>query len=247
MAGRGSGPSSHGATPASGKTASHRQAGKRQVLTLSRRHPHTTLVFRLARGGLVRFFVQDLGCGTVQSFTVRGHAGVNRVRFSARVGGRRLRAGSYRIRGRSRGKTVFQSRLVVAGRRASCTRGEAGPVLAELGSADVTGLTAGAQAKSSQPHASLTAAPVVKAKKRHSSHAGVLGARIVKILPGSPGTQLALLIVLAVAIFLLALGALPRQFVPHPAAAAFLARRRALIALAGLTALAAFLVSYFVG
>lgn len=75
---------------------------------------------------------------------------------------------------------------------------------------------------------------------------GVLGARVSRILPGSGGTQLALLIVLAVAIFLLGLGALPRQVIPHPTAASFIARRRALIALAGLATLGAFLVSYFV-
>jgi hypothetical protein len=74
----------------------------------------------------------------------------------------------------------------------------------------------------------------------------VLGARVSRILPGSGGTQLALLIVLAVAIFLLGLGALPRQVIPHPTAASFIARRRALIALAGLATLGAFLVSYFV-
>ena len=64
------------------------------------------------------------------------------------------------------------------------------------------------------------------------------------MLPGSGETQLGLLFVLTAAIFLLGLGALPRQAVPHPVAAAFIARRRMLIAAAGLTALAAFLFSY---
>jgi hypothetical protein len=74
----------------------------------------------------------------------------------------------------------------------------------------------------------------------------VLGATATKVIPGDGGTQLALVVVLAAAIFLLALGALPREVVPHPAAAAFLARRRAMFAVAGLAALAAFLVSYFI-
>ena len=51
---------------------------------------------------------------------------------------------------------------------------------------------------------------------------------------------------LTAAIFLLGLGALPRQAIPHPAAGAFIVRRRALIAAGGLAALATFLVSYFV-
>ena len=65
-------------------------------------------------------------------------------------------------------------------------------------------------------------------------------------LPGSGKTQLGLLLVLTAAIFLLGLGALPRQAIPHPAAGAFIVRRRALIAAGGLAALATFLVSYFV-
>jgi hypothetical protein len=76
---------------------------------------------------------------------------------------------------------------------------------------------------------------------------GLLGAPVPRILPGSPQTQLVLLSVLAGAIFLLGLGAVPRQVVPHPGAAAFVARRRPLIAAAGLAALTAFLISYFVG
>jgi hypothetical protein len=75
---------------------------------------------------------------------------------------------------------------------------------------------------------------------------GILGARASKLLPGSGETQLALLIVLIAAIALLAVGATPREIVPGAAPAAFVARRRPLFALAGLAALAAFLVSYFV-
>jgi hypothetical protein len=76
---------------------------------------------------------------------------------------------------------------------------------------------------------------------------GLLGTPVPRILPGSRETQLALLSVLAGAIFLLGVGALPRQVVPHSGAAAFVARRRPLIAAGGLAALTAFLVSYFVG
>jgi hypothetical protein len=211
---------------------------------LNRRHPATTLVFRLSRGGLVRFSIRDLVCGTVRSFTVRGHAGVNRVRFSGRVGGRRLRTGSYRILGRSHGKTVFRRRLVVDGGGPNCS-GSPGVSATANGSMGVTDVTAGKSGKRSRQRASSSAAAGRQAIPRSSS-AGILGARISKILPGSGRAQLALLLILSVAIFLLALGALPRQLVPHPGTAAFLAQRRALIALAGLTALATFLVSYFV-
>ncbi|HEX6491487.1 MAG TPA: hypothetical protein VF002_08980, partial [Gaiellaceae bacterium] len=230
----------------SGRAARRRSATKQQALLLDRRHPRTTFVFRLGRAGFVRFFVEDLACGTVQSFTVRGHVGVNRVRFSGRIRGRRLRAGEYRIRGRSHGRTVFRRRLVIAGRRLGCGSSEAARVFAVLGDTDVTGLPPVASAKRASAPRARAGTSVQPQPKRHTSQAGVLGARIIRILPGSGRTQLALLVVLALAIFLLSLGALPRRLVPHPAAAAFLARRRALIAMAGLAALAAFLVSYYV-
>jgi hypothetical protein len=227
------------------RTTTRPAALRGHALTLSRRHPATTLVFRLGRGGLVRFSVRDLVCGTVRSFAVPGHTGVNRVRFSGRVGGRRLRAGSYRIRGRSHGRTVFRRRLVVGDGGPSCGSGPGGSATRENGSTGLTGVSAGTSGKGSSQRADSRAA-AGRSATPHASGAGVLGAQISRILPGSRRTQLALLAILALAIFLLALGALPRQLVPHPGAAALLVQRRALIALAGLTALAAFLVSYFV-
>ena len=90
------------------------------------------------------------------------------------------------------------------------------------------------------------AAGTLKQPQHRLPDSGVLGARASKLLPGSGETQLALLIVLIAAIALLAVGATPREIVPGAAPAAFVARRRPLFALAGLAALAAFLVSYFV-
>jgi len=102
-------------------------------------------------------------------------------------------------------------------------------------------------AGTSTPSAGGKTAPPARRPLGISPHdSGGLGAPIASILPGSKGTQLGLLFVLTGAIFLLGLGALPRQVVPHPAAAAFIARRRTLIAAAGLTALTAFLVSYLI-
>jgi hypothetical protein len=80
----------------------------------------------------------------------------------------------------------------------------------------------------------------------HPQSAGVLGTHVSKLLPGSGETQLELLLLLSAAIFLLGLGALPLEMVPHPAAAALLARHRSLIAAGGLAALVMFVVSYFV-
>jgi hypothetical protein len=176
-----------------------------------------------------------------RTFTVHGHAGTNRIRFTLRGLGRDLTRGTYRVRARSHGSTVLRSTLVVGGGapETTCTEGTG----TSSGGSSPTG--ASGQPGSKQGAGKTTAA---SGSTTHSlpHDSGVLGRRVSRVLPGSGGTQLALLIVLAIAIFLLALGALPRQVVPHPAAAAFIARRRALIALGGLTALTAFLVSYFV-
>lgn len=231
----GSSPRSYGSTPA-GTRARH----VRRQIKIDRRHA-ATLVYRLGRGGAVRFRLSQISpaCGLTRTFTVHGHAGTNRIRFTLRGLGRNLARGTYRIRARSHGSTVLRSTLVVGG--ASETTCASGTGTSSGGSSPTGG---SGQPSSKQGAGKTTAAG--RTTRSHPHDSGVLGSRVSRVLPGSGGTQLALLIVLAIAIFLLALGALPRQVVPHPAAAAFIARRRALIALAGLTALAAFLVSYFV-
>jgi hypothetical protein len=72
-----------------------------------------------------------------------------------------------------------------------------------------------------------TSAAAERAIESRPHDSGGLSAPLSAALPGSGETEL-----------------VPRQAVPHPAAAAFIARRRVLIAAAGLTALTAFLFSY---
>jgi hypothetical protein len=202
-------------------------------------------MFRLRRGGAVRVVVSRIGCVFVRAFSVHGHAGVNRIRFAGRIHGERLPRGTYRIRARSHGATVLRAKVVVVGGPyLSCER-------AITGIARLAGLSfAGGSSTRSKPTGvgtpSTESAKTAVGKLAAPSHGGVLGARAAQVLPSSGGTQVALLIVLACAILMLTLGAMPRGAVPHPAAAAFLARRRTLITAGGLAALGAFLVSYFV-
>jgi hypothetical protein len=121
-------------------------------------------------------------------------------------------------------------RLPVANRR-----GSSAALASKLGGGPTRSSAAGKTASAPEPAA---------APGTHDS--GLLGAPVTRLLPGSRETQFALLIVLTAAIFLLGVGAIPRQVIPHPGAAAFVARHRPLVAAAGLSALAAFLVSYFV-
>jgi len=63
------------------------------------------VVFRLARPAELRITVVRVypSCERIGTFTVRGHAGVNRIRFRGRLGGRPLAPGGYRLIIRARG------------------------------------------------------------------------------------------------------------------------------------------------
>jgi hypothetical protein len=65
------------------------------------------LVFRLKLPTLLRITVVRVypSCRHFGSFTVRGRAGLNRIRFRGRLGGRTLPAGGYRLIVRVRGAT----------------------------------------------------------------------------------------------------------------------------------------------
>lgn len=222
-----------------GGTGGNATASAAHRAVLTRRRP-VVFVFKLHTRGAVEFALRR--CGAVDSFTVRGRAGVNRIRFRGRLRGRRLAPGTYRVKARSHGRTVLRTQIVVSGTAHPC--GSLGG--ASNGSEGSGGGSGAASAKQPGAGGKASVAKVASTSPVEHDSGGVLGARASKIIPGSGGTQLALLIVLLGAILLLALGALPRGVVPHPAAAAFVARRRAVFAAAGLAALAAFLVSYFV-
>ena len=191
--------------------------------------------------------VSRIGCGRVVAFRVRGHTGVNTIRVRRTLDGKRLPDGTYRIRGRSHGRTVFRATLVVGrGGTAPCTIAAVASQLATVfGGGSTVGGTPAASARRAWAPAGQSSGKLAVGKIRDAptKGSGVLAAS--KVLPGNGRTPLRLLIVLAAAIVLLALGTLPHEVVPHPAVAAFLARRRVLIAAAGLSALLGFVVAYF--
>jgi hypothetical protein len=63
------------------------------------------IVFRLSRPTMLRVTVVRVypTCKRIGTFTVRGRAGVNRIRFRGRLGRRTLPAGGYRLIVRARG------------------------------------------------------------------------------------------------------------------------------------------------
>ena len=64
-----------------------------------------TLIFRLAKPAVLRFTIVQVfpSCRRIGSFSVRAHAGVNRIRFRGRFRGRALPVGGYRLVVRARG------------------------------------------------------------------------------------------------------------------------------------------------
>ena len=77
----------------------------RTVLRPGKKTGATTLIFRLSRPAVLRVTIVRVypSCKRLGSFTVRAHAGVNRVRFRGRFRGRALPAGGYRLVVRARG------------------------------------------------------------------------------------------------------------------------------------------------
>ena len=142
---------------------------------------------------------------------------------------------------------MLRAKLVVlGGPRLSCERALAGIArMAGLSFAGRPSMPTGSRKPSLA--SSQTGKASGAGKVAAPDHGGVLGARVGKVLPGSRGTQVALLAVLALAIALLFFGTVPPEIVPHSGTAAFLARRRALIAGAGVAALTVFLLAYFGG
>jgi hypothetical protein len=77
----------------------------RTVVRPNSKNGGTTVLFRLSRPTALRITVVRVypTCKRVGSFTVRARAGVNRIRFRGRLGGRALPEGGYRLVVRARG------------------------------------------------------------------------------------------------------------------------------------------------
>ena len=220
-----------------------------------KRRRTTVLTFVLPRAGRVVFFVNELSpvCRGVGRFTIAGHAGLNRVRFTGRVRGRQLGPGTYRISARTAaGRVVRRVTLVVveagAPSRAELMAARASNVCAgSRGTAFAAGSSTGAQAIAQvrrsftpQEHPSAAGAPTGS-----NSHSGaVLASSIEKT---ARAIQPFLVALLATAIVLLGLASLPRAAVPDPRLNETLARHRLEIAGIGAVALVGVAVAFLLG
>ena len=148
-----------------------------------KKRKQTQLVFVLTRAAVVEFVVVQVApsCRQIGRFRITGRAGVNRVRFRGRIGGRMLGPGTYRIRARTvpRGRAVANAKIVIVAR--PDPQG-----IASARSADACGSTQAGQSNSSsasalgKPGATVPPAGAKTGKPEPSRAHGVLGAGFAK-------------------------------------------------------------------
>jgi hypothetical protein len=200
------------------------------------------LVFTLGRSTLVEFAVSEVSpdCRRVGRFRVRGHRGLNRIPLRSRVGRYSLSPGTYRFVARTLpgGRKVTDTRLVVVQR---LNRREILSARTADACRPATQLVAG-------PAQAMTTAAgghSLPARPEHASgparHRGVLGARFARgAVTAAQDSPLPLYALLAVAIALLAVAAVPRRHMP----ARVLARHREVVAFVGAALLVAVTITY---
>jgi hypothetical protein len=230
------------------------------IVAKGKKWRRTTLTFVLMNPGNVLFIVTRLSpsCGIVGRFTVHGHAGLNRIRLAARVGGERLEPGTYRVTaktprsGRSLGRVTIvvvdgapptRSELVALRAANSCANGVASTAAVRSTGASNTGVLADSEQidASFSGNGQPSASPAPPSGPPDAG--GVLASTAEK---AAQAIRPALVALLAVAIALLGLASLPRVAVPEPRLNDALVRHRLEIAGLGAAALIAVVISFLV-
>jgi hypothetical protein len=213
----------------------------------------TILTFVLPRAGRVVFTVRQVApvCRIAERFVVRGHRGVNRIRFPRPTSRLELAAGTYRISAHAfRGRFVRRMTLVVVG------AGKPTPLqIAAARSADVCAPAPAFRAPTTggpssgelagQPSAQVSTRTPEPQTAGPSLHAGgVLGASVERT---ARAIRPLLVGLLALAIVLLGIASLPRVATPESRAGDLLATHRSEIAGLGAAALVAVVITFLVG
>jgi hypothetical protein len=193
-------------------------------------------------------------CRLVGRFGVSGHRGVNRVRFSGRVGRKVLEPGTYKITARTRrGQAVQRVTIVVvngeapslsqiaAARTQNVCRATVGFTSGDSG---MSGFTSGAASLPALGEPSQESHSASGATNGTNSHSGILGSAVEKT---ARALQPALIALLVAAILLLGVASLPRVAFVEPRFNDVLARHRGEIAGLGAVALVAVVIAFLVG
>jgi hypothetical protein len=208
---------------------------------------HVILSFALRQGGRVYFVVKQVApnCLVVGRFSVRGHQGVNRVRFTGKVAGKRLSAGTYLISATTRHSArVLRVILVVVERgtptpaalRAARAANVCQPETFLAGAPGIGATSGTGFTKSWQPGLDTSLPGSGTEDDSTSKSAGaVLGAALERA--ASEAVKPLAVTLLAMAILLLGLAAAPKAVVPGARLNDALVRHRPEIAAAGAAAM----------
>ena len=218
----------------------------------------TTIVFRLANRTVVRFTVIRVHptCERIGSFRVRGHAGVNRVKWRGRLNGRPLAEGTYRLLLRARGaaRDVAALNLVVVHGKPLSVRelrearnanvcGRMSTVDGEATETALRGAATPPTDDSATPSGSRGKPPLAEAGGTIGRGAKTLGTRFAKAVEDSDSVHPLVWAALALSLLLLAIAAVPSERLMRVGGEA-LAYKRLEVALAGTAALGAALLMY---
>jgi hypothetical protein len=195
------------------------------------------LVFKLRHATRVRFTVVEVfpRCRVVGSFTVRGHRGVNRVRFNARVRGTRLPTGTYQIGLRTKTNRLLRVTIAIFDTPVSSLS-----AVAAARKRNVCGST------TASPFPGSTLVPLIEAGSPNATVSAntrthhVLGVDVTapEDVVKQIGKNPLALAALGLAVLLLAVATLPQAATPGHRAADLLARERPALVLGGAVALA---------
>jgi hypothetical protein len=198
------------------------------------------LVFRLRHAGRVRFTVLEVFplCRVVGSFTVRGHAGINRFRYNGRVHGKRLPAGTYQIGLRTKRGRLLRVTIAIF----DSVVGSPSSVAAAR-KRNVCGATTSFSSSGGLGPTALDGRSAAAASSSLSGSNHVLGVDVTALAPENLAREIGkspfAIVALGLAVLLLGLAAVPQAATPGPRTADLLARRRSLMIFAGGFAIAA--------
>jgi hypothetical protein len=201
------------------------------------------IVFRLRHAARVRFTILQVFplCRVVGSFTVRGHAGLNRFRFKGRVHGKRLEPGTYQIGLRTKGGRLLRVTIAIFN-----AAGVSRSAVVTARQRNVCGSTAASSTASGfgfsftlQPPVegrfATAGATATSSRSNGDSSLGITGPHsVVQEIGKNPFALLAL----GLAVLLLGVAAIPQAATPRGRMGELLARDRAVLALGGGAALA---------
>jgi hypothetical protein len=219
-----------------------------------KRRRHTTLTFSLSRAATVVFTVRQISplCRIAKRFTVKGHAGRNRVRVPAGANPGQLGPGTYSISARTRkGELIRRVTIVVVDGARVPSRDELAAARTSNVCAAATSFAAAdvSTGASNQPvQRALSPGTTRSASGPDSGTSSSSGAVLGSTVEKAARTIRPLLVaLLALAILLLGVASLPRMAVPEARTGDLLARHRTEIAGLGAAAFVAVLITFLLG